>query len=87
MDRKYYLDLAASELKMPIGTHLVLHEHADHAIIPDDGRRLGGVIEEAARRFHCPMALPLMVRSSMNSKSSASSVDTAANSAAVGSAG
>jgi uroporphyrinogen-III decarboxylase len=60
MDRQYYLDLAASGLKMPIGTHLVLHEHADHAMIPDDGRRLGGVIEEAARRFRCPMALPLM---------------------------
>lgn len=60
MDRQYYLDLAASGLKMPIGTHLVLHEHADHAIIPDDGNRLGTVIEEAARRFHCPMALPLM---------------------------
>ena len=60
MDRQYYLDLAASGLKMPIGTHLVLHEHADHAVIPDDGRRLGRVIEEAARRFRCPMALPLM---------------------------
>lgn len=60
MNRQYYLDLAASGLKMPIGTHLVLHEHSDHAIIPDDGRRLGNVIEEAARRFRCPMALPLM---------------------------
>lgn len=60
MNRQYYLDLAASGLKMPIGTHLVLHEHDDHAIIPDDGRRLGSVIEEAARRFRCPMALPLM---------------------------
>jgi uroporphyrinogen-III decarboxylase len=60
MNRQYYLDLAASGLKMPIGTHLVLHEHADHVLIPNEGRRLGGVIEEAARRFHCPMALPLM---------------------------
>jgi len=60
MDRQFYLDLAASGLKMPIGTHLVLHEHADHAVIPDDGRRLGAVIEEAARRFRCPLALPLM---------------------------
>lgn len=60
MNRQYYLDLAASGLKMPIGTHLVLHEHGDHAIIPDNGRRLGGVIEEAAHRFHCPLALPLM---------------------------
>ncbi len=60
MNRQYYLDLAASGLKMPIGTHLVLHDHADHALIPDDGGRLGRVIEEAARRFRCPMALPLM---------------------------
>jgi uroporphyrinogen-III decarboxylase len=60
MDRQYYLDLAASGLRMPIGTHLVLHGHADHEAIPNDGRRLGGVIEEAARRFRCPMALPLM---------------------------
>jgi len=60
MDRQYYLDLAASGLRMPIGTHLVLHEHADHDSIPNDGHRLGEVIEEAARRFRCPMALPLM---------------------------
>lgn len=60
MERQYYLDLAASGLRMPIGTHLVLHEHADHKVIPDDGRRLGGVIEETARRYRCPMALPLM---------------------------
>jgi len=60
MDRQYYLDLAAAGLKMPIGTHLVLHEHADHHSIPEDGRKLGAVIEETARRFRCPMALPLM---------------------------
>ena len=60
MDRQYYLDLAASGLKMPIGTHLVLHEHADHDAIPNDGRRLGALIEEAAQRFRCPLALPLM---------------------------
>jgi uroporphyrinogen-III decarboxylase len=60
MDRQYYLDLAASGLRMPIGTHLVLHEHADHHAIPDDGRKLGCVIEEAASRFRCPLALPLM---------------------------
>lgn len=60
MDRQYYLDLAASGLKMPIGTHLVLHEHADHAMIPLDGRRLGQVVAEAAARYRIPMALPLM---------------------------
>jgi uroporphyrinogen-III decarboxylase len=60
MNRACYLDLAASGVRMPVGTHLVLHEHADHAAIVTDGRRLGGVVEEAARRFRVPMALPLM---------------------------
>ena len=60
MNRSYYLDLADSGLRMPIGTHLVLHEHADHEAIMLDGPRLGGVIEEAARRFRAPMAIPVM---------------------------
>jgi len=60
MDRAYYLKLAAAGLKMPIGTHLVLHEHADHDAIIKDGNRLGQVIEEAARWFRIPLALPLM---------------------------
>jgi len=60
MDRQYYLDLAAAGLRMPIGTHLVLHEHADHADIVRDGQRLGRVVEESARRFGTPLALPLM---------------------------
>jgi uroporphyrinogen-III decarboxylase len=45
---------------MPIGTHLVLHEHADAAAIELDGARLGAVVAEAARRFQTPLALPLM---------------------------
>ena len=60
MDRQFYLDLAASGLSMPIGTHLVLHEHSDHAAIVQDGQRLGRVVEESARRFRMPMAFPLM---------------------------
>jgi uroporphyrinogen-III decarboxylase len=60
MDRSYYLGLASAGLKMPIGTHLVLHEHADHAQIVKDGPRLGRVVETAARRFKIPLALPLM---------------------------
>ena len=60
MDRDYYLKLAESGLRMPIGTHLVLHEHADHEQIIRDGTRLGRVVEEAARRFRIPMAFPLM---------------------------
>lgn len=45
---------------MPIGTHLVLHEHADPAVVLTDGQRLGRVVEEAARRFRTPLAFPLM---------------------------
>jgi len=60
MDRQFYLDLAAAGLRMPIGTHLVLHKHPDHSAIVQDGRRLGCVVEEAARRFRMPLAFPLM---------------------------
>jgi uroporphyrinogen-III decarboxylase len=60
MDRQFYLDLAASGLGMPIGAHLVLHEHPDHSAIVRDGSRLGRVVEEAARRFRMPLAFPLM---------------------------
>jgi uroporphyrinogen-III decarboxylase len=44
MDRQFYLDLAARGLRMPLGTHLVLHSHADPKVIEMDGRRLGGVV-------------------------------------------
>lgn len=60
MSRQRFLELAASGLRMPIGTHLVLHEHVDHEAIVLDGSRLGRVVEEAARRFRAPLAFPLM---------------------------
>lgn len=60
MQRQLYLDLAASGLRMPIGTHLVLHGHADPKAIELDGRRLGAVVLEAAQRFGTPIAVPLM---------------------------
>ncbi|MFA5056741.1 MAG: uroporphyrinogen decarboxylase family protein [Opitutaceae bacterium] len=60
MDRAFYLDLAAAGLRMPIGTHLVLHAHADPEAIVLDGRRLGAVIVETAERFNTPLAVPLM---------------------------
>jgi uroporphyrinogen-III decarboxylase len=60
MDRKYYLDLAAGGLRMPIGTHLVLQEHGDHEEIIHDGGRLGAVVAETADRFNTPLAVPLM---------------------------
>ncbi len=60
MDRSYYLDLARTGLRMPIGADLVLHEHADPEAIVLDGRRLGQVLEQAARRYRTPLAIPLM---------------------------
>ena len=60
MKRQFYLDLAGSGLRMPIGTDLVLHEHADAAGIVLDGSRLGAVIEEAAQRYRTPLAIGLM---------------------------
>ncbi len=60
INRQYFLDLAASGLKMPIGTDLVLREKPDHDAIVLDGRRLGAIIAETARRFRTPLAIPLM---------------------------
>lgn len=60
MDRAFYLELAASGLRMPIGTHVVLHGHADAEAIVLDGERLGAVVVEAARRWRTPLAFPLM---------------------------
>lgn len=60
MVRDIYLKWAASGLRMPIGTHLVLHQHKEPVEIMNDGRRLGGVVQEAARRFRTPLAMPLM---------------------------
>lgn len=60
MQRDFYLNLADSGLRMPIGTDLTLKEHDDHEAILLDGPRLGRVSIQAARRFHTPLALPLM---------------------------
>ncbi len=45
---------------MPIGTDLVLHEQPDPEAVVLDGRRLGQVMEQAARRYRTPLAIPLM---------------------------
>jgi uroporphyrinogen-III decarboxylase len=60
MDRNYYINLARSGLRMPIGADLVLREKPDAEAILHDGRRLGMVIEEAARRYRTPLAIPHM---------------------------
>ncbi|MFN3408963.1 MAG: uroporphyrinogen decarboxylase family protein [Limisphaerales bacterium] len=60
MEREFYLRLASAGLRMPIGTHLVLHEQPDPEAVVRDGERLGRVVAEAARRFRTPLAFPLM---------------------------
>jgi len=60
MKREFYTDLGASGHRMPVGADLVLHEKPDRDAILDDGARLGQVIAEAARRYHTPLAFPLM---------------------------
>ncbi len=58
--REYFIALAGKGLRMPIGTDLVLKEKPDHAAIVLDGKRLGAVVEESARRWKTPLAIPLM---------------------------
>ena len=60
MDRKFYLKLAASGLRMPIGTHLVLAESGAPESVLLDGPALGTVVQKAATRFKTPLAVPLM---------------------------
>jgi uroporphyrinogen-III decarboxylase len=56
MDRQFYLDLARSGLRMPIGADLVLHEKPNPEAIVRDGTALGKVVEETARRYRTPLA-------------------------------
>ncbi len=60
MKRDFYIDLAASGLRMPIGSDLVLKEKADHEQRLLSGKLLGEVIVETAKRFNTPLAFPLM---------------------------
>jgi uroporphyrinogen-III decarboxylase len=60
ISRQFYFDLAASGHRMPIGTDLVLHEKDDPAAIKLDGVALGRVVEESAKRYRTPLAIPLM---------------------------
>lgn len=60
MDRSFYLNLAASGHRAPIGSHLVLHTKPDAEAILLDGAALGGVVAETAERFATPLAIPLM---------------------------
>ncbi len=60
MSRQTYLDLAAAGLAMPIGTDLVLAEQTEPEAVLLDGKALGQVVVDAARRYRSPLAIPLM---------------------------
>lgn len=60
MERKFYTDLAASGLRMPVGTDLVLHCTGDRDAILLSGERLGKVVVDAAQQYRTPLAFPLM---------------------------
>jgi len=56
----HFRALAASGLRTPIGTDLVLHERPDPEAVRLDGKWLAGVVREAAERYRTPLAIPLM---------------------------
>jgi uroporphyrinogen-III decarboxylase len=60
MERQFYLDLAASGLRMPIGADLILHQHDDPTDIMHNANQLGAVVAEAATHYRTPLAFPLM---------------------------
>jgi uroporphyrinogen-III decarboxylase len=60
MNRDFYLNLARSGLRMPIGADLILHESPDPEAVKHDAEALGKVVAETARRFKTPLAFPLM---------------------------
>jgi uroporphyrinogen-III decarboxylase len=60
MDRQFFLDLARSGLRMPIGADLTLHEQPNPEAIVTDGAALGKVVEATARRYRTPLAFAHM---------------------------
>lgn len=60
MSPDFYVSLAKHGLRMPIGTDLILHEERDPESVKHDAFALGSVVERAARRYHTPLAFPLM---------------------------
>lgn len=57
---RLFQDLASKGTRAPLATDLLLHEQADPEAARDNGARLAQVIEQAAKRWKLPLALPLM---------------------------
>ena len=60
MQRSFWLELAASGVRFPIGTDLVLHEEPDPEAVVLDGTALGKVVRRAAETWHSRLGVPLM---------------------------
>jgi uroporphyrinogen-III decarboxylase len=60
MEKNFYINLANSGLRMPIGADLVLHEKDNYKECLNDGKLLGKVLEETASRYKTPLAIALM---------------------------
>jgi Uroporphyrinogen-III decarboxylase len=60
MQREFYMNMAKSCPRLPIATHLVLHEKPDPEAILLSGPHMAEVMAETARRFRSPLALPVM---------------------------
>ncbi|MBE7544756.1 MAG: hypothetical protein M9913_21235 [Bryobacteraceae bacterium] len=60
MDRGLFLELARRGLRFPIATDLTLHEQAEPETARRDATLLGRVIAESAKRWSCPLGMPLM---------------------------
>jgi uroporphyrinogen-III decarboxylase len=58
--RAFYRHLAQWGICVPIATDLALHQELDPDAVRRDGTRLGNLLARAARRFHSPLAFPLM---------------------------
>lgn len=60
VDRGLFLELARRGLRFPIATDLTLHEQAEPETARRDATLLGRVIAESAKRWSCPLGMPLM---------------------------
>lgn len=60
MKSNIFIEMAKKGLKVPVATHLILHEKENPEEILLNGKRLGQVIEETAHRYSLPIPIPIM---------------------------
>lgn len=60
MNKEFYYRMADNGIRIPIAADLVLHSKPDHEDILLNGIRLGQVLEETAKKYNNPLAIPLM---------------------------